>query len=767
MALMLAILLVTVPALHGQRSTMKGYVFDSRTGQPVAFASISLNEAQAGTSTDIQGFYHLDGLMAGIYDVEIRCVGYKPLTDWIEMEEDRPAIRNFLLEPAQVELHEVKVTADQMRKREQIKVSEISILPAEIEQTPSVGGLSDIIQHLQVIPGVISRGDIGGQIYIRGGTPVQNKMLMDEAVIYNPVHSIGLFTVFDNDFIRSVNLHTGGFGAEYGGCISSVVDISTRYGNTMKLSGKADLSTIGTKILLEGPLLKDTTMENTNLSILLSAKNSHFIRAEELFYSYLDQELPFYFLDLYSKLTLLVGKSFRMNLYGFNYRDQVAYSTSLTQYNWTSTGFGGDIQLMPPRSSMVIKAYFAGSYFKMNMDEESYDPRFSDVNSLLFGFRFKKYMKNQTLNYGLEITNLGTNYSYYSTAFNAFSQEEHSTEVSGYFQYHLRIGRFMIDPGLRCQYYATLSKTSLEPRLALKFDILPNLDVKLAGGLYSQNLISAVSDRDIVNFFQGYLSAPVDLVNPGDGDVSEYYLQKSQHIIAGIDADIRKKFFFTVEGYYKYYPQLINFNKYKMLNKDQFPDMPSYLTSDFIVEEGYAEGIDVTALYDDRYRKFEIGYSYAVTKRFYDDPELGRTEYYPQYDRRHNLNLSGALKFGRNHLWEANARWNFGTGFPYTPSAGYYETVTFDEDATINHLTSNGEMGIIYGDYNSTRLPSYHRLDAAILKKFPLGKMSVIEAEFSIINIYNRKNIFYIDRRTNEQVYQLPFLPSLRVSIEF
>jgi len=127
----------------------------------------------------------------------------------------------------------------------------------------------------------------------------------------------------------------------------------------------------------------------------------------------------------------------------------------------------------------------------------------------------------------------------------------------------------------------------------------------------------------------------------------------------------------------------------------------------------------------------------------------------------------GNVRFGRHHTWDANARWNFGTGFPYTPTAGYYETVTFDETGKVNHLISNGDLGILYGEYNSARLPAYHRLDVAVGKTFQFEGTTVLEVEISIINLYNRKNIFYMDRRTNEQVYQLPFLPSLKVGLEF
>lgn len=765
--LLLGLLLAGL-SLTAQRTTLKGFIYDAKSGQPVPFATVSAENTPFGVTSDMQGYYHMEGLLPGVYKVEVRCLGYQPWSEYVDLQENRPVIRNFLMDPQAVELKEVKVsTAREAQQKEQVTISEINILPAEIEMTPSIGGMPDLIQRLQVMPGVVSRGDIGGQIYIRGGTPVQNKMLLDEAVVYNPVHSIGLFTVFDNDYIRNVDFYTGGFSAEYGGCISSVVNVSTRYGNTQRFSVKADLSTIMSKLFVEGPLLKDSTMENTSLSFMISIKNSHFNKAQEWFYPYLEQELPFRFLDIYSKLTLLVGKNLRVNLFGFNSNDRVGYSGSPTSYYWRVTGFGGDIQILPPRASMMIKAYFAGSFYKMTMEEQSYDPRFSNVNHLSFGFKFKRYLKNQTIKYGLEVMNLTTDYSYFSNPYNAYDQRENSTEISAYLQYHARVGRLIVDPGLRFQHYATLSKSSWEPRLSLKFSILKNLRVKASGGIFSQNLISAISDRDIVNFFHGFLSAPVSVVNEGEDDIANYYLQKSHHLIAGVELDFFKSLFINLEYYYKYYPQLLNFNKHKILNEQQYPEKPKYLTRDFIVESGYAEGIDFSVLYDDQFRRFELGYSYAVTRRKYNDPEIGTTEYYPQYDRRHNLNIAGSIRFGRNRSWEANSRWNFGTGFPFTPSMGYFEAVMFDENANIDHKTSNGTLGIIYGEYNSARLQPYHRLDISMKKRISLGDRGILETELSIINVYNRKNIFYTDRMTNEQVNQLPFLPGLRIGLEF
>ena len=208
-------LLMAALQASGQRAALKGFVYDASSGQPVPYATISVSGTALGTSSDVNGYYHLEGLLPGTYEMQVRCVGYIPLTGSVSMEEGRPEVWNIQLEPETVQLHEVNVSAArEQRQREDVGISEISIIPAEIAMTPSMGGMPDLIQRLQIIPGVVSRGDVGGQIYIRGGTPVQNKMLLDESVIYNPVHSIGMFTVFDNDYIQNVDLYTRGYRAE-------------------------------------------------------------------------------------------------------------------------------------------------------------------------------------------------------------------------------------------------------------------------------------------------------------------------------------------------------------------------------------------------------------------------------------------------------------------------------------------------------------------------------------------------------------------------
>jgi hypothetical protein len=186
-----------------------------------------------------------------------------------------------------------------------------------------------------------------------------------------------------------------------------------------------------------------------------------------------------------------------------------------------------------------------------------------------------------------------------------------------------------------------------------------------------------------------------------------------------------------------------------------------------MTEKGSSRGMDMNMKISGRSSGLNVTYSLAWTDREYEDSDGMEIKYFPHFDRRHNFNISGNLSLGRTGTWEINARWQYGSGFPYTPASGYYEEIHFDENANSNYLTQNGELKVLYGEYNSKRLPPYHRLDVGARKYFPLSQRTTLTAELTIINVYNQKNIYYIDRRTNEVVYQLPILPGLRVGVNF
>ncbi|MBL0096439.1 MAG: hypothetical protein IPP46_08025 [Bacteroidetes bacterium] len=345
----------------------------------------------------------------------------------------------------------------------------------------------------------------------------------------------------------------------------------------------------------------------------------------------------------------------------------------------------------------------------------------------------------------------------------SYEQIENTTEFGSFLRYRISREKIVIEPSIRFQYFASLSEFSPEPRIGIKYNAFEKVRFKLAGGMYAQNLISAVSDRDVVNLFYGFLSGPESLPDQFNGKEVPTRLQKARDIIFGVEMDVTKHLDINIEGFYKQFVQLSNINRDKVYPDNGFySDKPDYLKKDFIVEEGKSYGADLVAKYELKRIYLWAVYSLTFVER-YD----GIRTYRPHFDRRHNINLVGSYTFGKKLDWEFNVRWNYGSGFPFSGTGGFYEYQNFEDGLYTDPLAENGDLGIVYGPLNEKRLPSYHRLDFSLKKSIVLGKNSNMEITASAINIYDRENIFYFDRVRYQRVNQLPFLPSFGVNMTF
>ena len=273
------ILLITASVSHAQDNNVKGFVYEKSTGEPMMFCNVYFKGTTYGASTDINGFFNITRIPDGEYTILVTNLGYDTIAERLELKNNVVLNKKYYLEESNVVLAAVNITADKIEARTETKTSVVNITPKVITRIPTMGGQADLAQYLQVIPGVIFTGDQGGQLYIRGGSPIQNKVLLDGMVVYNPFHSIGLFSVFDTDIIRNAEVYTGGFGAEYGGRISSVMDITTRDGNKKRLAGKLSASTFGAKLMLEGPFKKAKEQDDVTASFIVSAKTSYLDKA--------------------------------------------------------------------------------------------------------------------------------------------------------------------------------------------------------------------------------------------------------------------------------------------------------------------------------------------------------------------------------------------------------------------------------------------------------------------------------------------------------
>jgi hypothetical protein len=742
-------------SILAQTGEIRGFVYDKETGEPIIFTNVIIKELMLGKSTDANGFYSLSKVKPGTYTLMCFSLGYDTSFAKINLTQGRIVTQNLYLVSKKFELNTIEIKADKQKAKENVTISTNVITQKELKQLPTFGGEPDLVQYLQVLPGVNFSGDQGGQLYVRGGPPVMNKVMIDGMIIYNPFHSIGLFSVFDADIIRNADVSTGGFNAQYGGRISGIIDVTTREGDKKRFSGKVAVNPITAKILLEGPLRKFTE-DGGSASYVLSYKTSYLDKTSQTLYSYADpvNGLPYSFNDLYGKISNISPNGSRLNLFGFRFTDNTNYPSN--QYSWVSNGFGGNMLVIPDGSNTLINANLGYSNYKMDQKTADNLPRESSISSFNASINFTNFIGKDDVKYGFEAIGFSTNYNYTNAYGRILSQDDYSSEIHTFFKYRKVWNRLVVEPGIRAIYYASLAEGSFEPRLGMKYNVSSTVRLKLAAGTYSQNLMSATSDQDVVNLFYGFLSSP-DKVN------SDIRRQKAQHFVLGTEIDLGRNIEINIEGFIKNFTQITNINRDKLFDDNQANQyLDYYLRGDVIKETGKAYGGDARLKYEHKSIYFWAVYSLTFVTR-----NDGRRDYTPNFDRRHNINLVFSYTFGDHKSWSVNSRWNFGSGFPFTQTQGFYENINFNGGVGTNVNNQNGNLGIYYTDINTGRLPYFHRLDASISKKYKLSKHQTMSFTLSATNVYNRDNIFYFDRLNYKRINQLPIMPTLGFNYTF
>ena len=740
-----------------QYGSVRGVVYNTKDGQPLASINVLLQGTNFNGVTDQNGIFSIINVPPGDYKIFCTAVGYDTAVMDINVKENEITQKNLIIGESSYVMTGVRINAQREKDKTDTRVSVISITNKDFTRIPTIGGQADLAQYLQIVPGVVFTGDQGGELYIRGGSPIQTKMLLDGMTIYNPFHSIGLFSVFETDIIRNVDVYTGGFNAQYGGRISAVVDVQTREGNKKRLAGKISTNPFTSKLLLEGPI-KKLNREGSSISYILDAKSSYLDRSSKLFYSYINKDgLPFSFTDLYGKISMNSANGSKLSLFGFNFNDHAVFQ-QVSEFGWNSYGAGANFVLVPTASKAIIDGTLSYSNYDIKLKEADNKPRTSSISGFDMIVNFTYFIPNGQVKYGFDIGGYSTNYDFFNPLDLEIQEKNNSTELSGYVSFKKIIHkRFILEPSMRLHYYSSLPAFSPEPRLSLKYNLTKSLRIKFATGLFSQNFISTKNDLDVVNLFTGFLTAPDGQLTDIHGNRVNSNLQRAFHAVFGVEANLGKHFDLTVEPYYKKFLQLVGVNREKLYVTDP----------DFEIETGDAYGIDFLLKYDYKNLYVYTGYSFSYTHR-----NNGLQIYPPYFDRRHNANVVVSYEWGKFKSWQADVRWNMGSGFPFTKTQGFYELDNFltgiNSDINFNYLTQNGQLGIIYSDsLNSGRLPYYHRLDASINKKFFFSENTILQVSASVINIYNRKNIFYFDRIHYTRVNQLPILPTVGLSLEF
>ncbi len=759
----LASFLLLGGATANGQGIVRGFIYDKDNGEPMLFVNVVLQNTTLGAATDVHGYFAINKVPAGDYEVIAFSIGYDTVSNSIVVADNEIVTVKMYMKESAISLQQVEISAGKQEQRTEVQMSVSKITPREISQVPAAGGEPDLAQYMQVLPGVVFTGDQGGQLYIRGGTPIQNKVLLDGMVVYNPFHSIGLFSVFDSDIIKTADVYTGGFNAEYGGRISSVMDVTTRDGNKNRFNGKFSASTFNSKLTLEGPFKKPKENGGSSGTYIFSGRTSYLDQTSKSIYKYVDDEgLPYRFLDFYGKGTLTGSNGSKFSLFGFRFDDNVNYE-GISEYQWNSFGAGSNFVMVPGASPVLLDGTFAFTRYEIELQEADEQPRSSAVNGFNFTLNFSYFLGRDEVKYGLEGLGFKTDFTFFNSVGKKLEQVENTSEFAAFLKYKRAADKVVIEPSLRVHYYASLNEFSFEPRAGLKLNLSERLRFKAAAGLYAQNLLAAVSDRDVVNLFYGFLSGPDNLQDEFRGEEVTSRLQHAAHLVAGVEVDLFRNVSVNLEGYIKDFNQVENVNRNKIFEDTGANfDKPDSQKKDIIVEKGLARGADIAINYESKKWYIWLVYSLGFVTR--DD---GITEYEPHFDRRHNVNAVVSYTFGDKMDWVASARWNFGSGFPFTLTAGFYEYLDFQQGINVDYTNSNGDLGVIYDELNKGRLPYYHRMDMSIKKTFTFSERSELAVIASVTNVYDRDNIFYFDRIRGERVDQLPILPSLGASITF
>ena len=757
------ILFLSATAGIAQEGVVKGYVFDSETGEPVPGVSVVLLDTYLGAPTDANGFYVISNIPPGKYTMEASSVAYASSKRPLEILGSGTLQKVFYLRRKTFAIDEATITARKQMWERSNPTSMHRLTSETIKRIPGIGGEPDLAEYIQVLPGVISTGDRGGQLYIRGGSPVMNLTLLDGMTIINPFHSIGFISVFDTDLIRTADVYTSGFGAKYGGRISSVIDLKTRDGNRTKFGGKASLSTFGYGFLFEGPIKAMTDSTASSSSFLFSQKRSYIDATASRYLPFLDSiGIPFMYNDLYGKVSFRNNEGDQFDLFGIYYRDRANYP-GIMESNWSNMAINAKYVYSPPRLSSLWVTNASISDYNGVMTENGRFPRKTRYNGADMHLINHHYRNLYDWSAGFGMNFYSTSHQYMSIDSLVVTDNYYTADIDLYYHLKLKLDEWLIEPGFQLRLITNYMVFSPEPRLKIKYKIDNDWSINFSSGYYTQELLSTISEEDVVKLFQGFNIGVAGVQTVFRGKKIDLPIMKAYHLSLGASWIPNSSLRVSFDTYYKNFFRLVNYNRNKIYKDDQYHQhVMEYLRKQYIHEKGIAYGAEL--LIDYKKDPYFIWLAYSVA--FVDRTDEFFT-YPPHFDRRHNLNLLGGYQFGRNNSMEFKVRWNIGSGLPLTQSHGIYENLQFQNGGLLQDVTGNGSVGVWFGPLNEGRLPWYHRLDISVHKKWKFSPTHSFEASLGLINAYNRRNVFYFDRYSLQRVNQFPLLPSFSLIYRF
>lgn len=756
--LLLIIWVLPFSVLSEEKYSISGIVNDDTSKEAIISTTVALYKDSVinkdnfvkGAYSNKFGFYSLPNIPNGTYYLAVSSVGYKiKLTKLTVANDDLR--QNIQLESVSVMTQELTVTADR-ESSPTSSISSISISPSFVSKMPAFGGEVDIFRTLQLLPGIAAGSELSSGLYVRGGSPDQNLILLDGVTVYNPSHLAGFISSFNNDAIKDIRMIKGAFPAEYGGRLSSVLDLTMKEGRKDKVGGKAGISLISSKLTVEGPI-------NENSSFMISGRRFYF----DLLLGLITNDAPtYYFYDFNAKANyklsdndvLYVSGYFARDVFGVNENDNddisVNWGNSTANIRW--------MHIVNPELFTNFSLVYTDYIFDSNIGEE--DVIFNT------GSRIRDIVLKgdaQYLAYDDHIIKTGADITWHNFNAKANFNESNINEadflgegnintfdIALYAQDEWKAtDRLDVNYGLRGYYFQQGNYLDIEPRLSATY--LTGEGVRLKGAF-------AVANQYIHLVVRNNISLPTDLWFPSTENILP---SRSYQGVLGAEMNIiDDTYLISLEGYYK-----------KMDNLLEYRDDAEFtlgipLEEQFTRGEGRAYGIEL--FLNKKIGNFTgwVGYTLAWTKRQFDDLNNGK-EFYPRYDRRHDISVT--LNYEFSDVWELGLAWVYGTGQAFTmPTSTYYWREDYD------YYNDKYQ----FSDRNGVRLPAYHRMDLNFMYKFKAYNLPWV-LSINIYNVYDRRNPFawYINneydpqtgdyKKQLKQITLFPIIPTLGLSFEF
>jgi len=784
--LFFALLICAVPAL-AQKYTISGYVRDAGSGEPLISANIYDSRSGSGAVTNTYGFYSLT-LPADSVFLSFSYIGYD--ASYQNLLLDKNISLNIELAGA-VQLEEVVVSASRngARIEERTQMSQIDVPVAQIKKIPALLGEADVLKALQLLPGVQSGGEGQTGLYVRGGSPDQNLVLLDGVPVYNVSHLLGIFSVFNADAIKNVTLTKGGFPARYGGRLSSVLEINMKEGNLQEFHGEGAIGLISSKLALEGPIVKDKT------SFLISGRRTY---ADLIFAPIInaneepgtDLNVDLYFYDLNAKIQHKVNDKHRLFLSGYFGSDVFANEfkeegarfkggidwgniISALRWNWQlNNKLFANTTLTYSRYKIDILAEFEDRF---EGEKETYSANyFSGIEDLAARIDFDFIPSpGHYIRFGASATNhryepgaLALNAEFEEEQFDTLvgSQNAHSNEFALYLEDDMQFGALKANLGVHASGFAVDGKfyASIQPRLGLRYLLDSKWSAKGSFATMTQyiNLLTSES-----------FSLPTDLWVPSTARIKP---QQSWQAALGAARTFGEDYEVSLEGYYKQMHNVISYKEGASFLFGLENDWQEKVTQG----DGESYGLELFIQKKRGRLSGWLGYTLSWNYRQFDEINSGRR--FPfRYDRRHDASL--VLNYEMDENVTFSAAWVYGTGNAVTLNTFRYPHDVYGGGGFPNPFVGNAEIES-GGRKNAFRMSDYHRLDLSFQfnKKKPKWERTWV---LGVYNAYYHRNPYYMtldkefifdeetgkyyEKRRFREVSILPIIPSVSYQFKF